>query len=75
MAEKQKFEPVLSNARMIRLRVAGMHADALSSELQARLAVLDDDEIAVLSSIKQKLDAGLDGPMREAADTVGGFVW
>lgn len=74
--EKDKTEMVLSPARTIRLRsTGGAQLNALNTDLKARLAVLDDDEIAVLNSIKAKLNAGLDDALREAADTVGGFVW
>lgn len=65
----------LTLAKTVRLRNTGVQIDVLSDDLKARLAVLDDDEIAVLSSIKAKLNSGLDAKLAEAADTVGGFVW
>lgn len=68
-------EVVLSAAKVVRLRNTGVQVDALSDSLKARLALLDDDEIAVLDSIKVKLNSGLSDAIRRAADTVGGFVW
>lgn len=67
----------MSSARSIRVRSTGaaFQMDALSDNLKAQVALLDDDELAVLSSIKLKLNSGLDEKLKRAADTVGGFVW
>jgi hypothetical protein len=65
----------ITQARATRLRSAGLNVDALSPDLQARVSLLDDDEIAVLESVKAKLNSGLAAQLRAAADTVGGFVW
>ena len=54
---------------------AAFQLDALSDNLKAQVAKLDDDELAVLTSIKSKLNSGLDEKLKNAADTVGGFVW
>lgn len=70
MAEKK-----MSPARSVRLRTAGLHVDALNDTLKARVAELDEDEIAVLASVKAKLNSQLDTDLGNAADTVGGFVW
>jgi hypothetical protein len=58
-----------------RLRGAGLPVDALHPALVERLQVLDDQELQFLGSIKEKLNSGLDQRLRDAADTVGGFVW
>ncbi|MCR2746895.1 aroma-sacti cluster domain-containing protein [Limnobacter parvus] len=67
----------MSSARAVRIRSSGVvfQMDALSDNLKAQVALLDDDELAVLSSIKLKLNSGLDEKIKRAADTVGGFVW
>lgn len=67
----------MSSARAVRVRSSGVafQMDALSDSLKAQVALLDDDELAVLSSIKLKLNSGLDEKIKRAADTVGGFVW
>lgn len=61
--------------RLVRLEATEDQVAALSPKLQAQLALLDDDEIAVLESIKTKLNSGLDLKLKRAAGTVGGFVW
>lgn len=65
----------LTSARTLRIRKSGLQIDALSDELKAQVALLDDDEIAVLESVKAKLNQGLAENLKNAADTVGGFVW
>lgn len=65
----------LSQARTVRIRKSGLQIDALSDELKAQVALLDDDEIAVLESVKAKLNRDLAEDLKNAADTVGGFVW
>jgi hypothetical protein len=65
----------ISNARALRIRKSGFQIEALSDELKAQVALLDDDEIAVLESVKEKLNRGLAENLKNAADTVGGFVW
>ena len=79
LSEKVRRHPVadevIPTARTVRLRNAGLHVEALNDALKARLAVLDDDELAVLQSVKEKLNSGLDASLRAAADTVGGFIW
>lgn len=67
----------ISSARAVRIRSSGVafQMDALSDNLKAQVALLDDDELAVLSAIKAKLNSGLDEKLKRAADTVGGFVW
>jgi hypothetical protein len=65
----------LSSARAVRVRKTGLHFDALNDELRAQIALLDDDELAVLESVKAKLNRGLAENLKEAADTIGGFVW
>ncbi|HEY1058504.1 MAG TPA: aroma-sacti cluster domain-containing protein [Limnobacter sp.] len=67
----------LSSARAIRVRTTGaaFQVDALNDTLKAQVALLDDDELAVLGAIKSKLNQGLDEKLKRAADTVGGFVW
>ncbi len=44
---------------MIRVCNSGLQVDALSDELRARISLLDDDELAVLESVKAKLNSGL----------------
>ena len=67
----------MSSARSMRVKATGaaFQLDALSDNLKAQVAKLDDDELAVLTSIKTKLNSGLDEKLKNAADTVGGFVW
>ncbi|MDH4394105.1 MAG: hypothetical protein QE278_00370 [Limnobacter sp.] len=67
----------MSSARSVRVRSTGaaFQLDALSDQLKSQVALLDDDELAVLGSIKAKLNNGLDEKLKRAADTVGGFVW
>lgn len=52
-------EKDLTQARMIRVCNSGLQVDALSDELRARISLLDDDELAVLESVKAKLNSGL----------------
>ena len=70
-------KPSMSSARAMRVKSTGVafQMDALSDNLKAQVAKLDDDELAVLTSIKSKLNSGLDEKLKNAADTVGGFVW
>lgn len=65
----------LSTSKAIRLRNLGLPVDALNDSLKNQLAQLDEDELAVISSIKAKLNSGLDEGLLDAATTVGGFVW
>mgnify|MGYP001597264393 CR=1 FL=1 len=65
----------LTQARLVRVRRGGLQIDALSEELKAQVALLDEDELAVIEAIKHKLNSGLDEKLKNAADTVGGFVW
>lgn len=75
--EKSSEKSSMSAARSLRVRSTGaaFQMDALSDNLKAQVSLLDDDELAVLSSIKAKLNSGLDERLKKAADTVGGFVW
>lgn len=57
------------------LDIAGMHVEALNEDLQQRVAELDQDELLILRSIKDKLNEGLSDRLKLVADTVGGFVW
>jgi hypothetical protein len=57
------------------LDIAAMHVAALNEDLQLRVATLDQDELLILRSIKDKLNEGLSDRLKEVADTVGGFVW
>lgn len=65
----------MSQARAVRVRSSGLQIDALSDDLKAQIALLDEDEIAVLVAVKAKLNRGLSEELKNAADTVGGFVW
>ncbi len=65
----------MSLARSVRLRNSGLKVEALSDNLKARLALLDEDELRVVEQIKQKLNRDLAESVKDAADTVGGFVW
>lgn len=58
-----------------RLRQSGVPVDALDGQLIRQLEVLTDEEVRILVSIKEKLNAGLDDRMRLAAGNVGGFIW
>lgn len=73
----EKSSSAMSSARAVRVRATGaaFQMDALSDSLKSQVALLDDDELAVLTSIKAKLNNGLDEKLKRAADTVGGFVW
>jgi len=62
-------------AGLERLRAIGVPVDALHPQLVEQLQTLDDTELQFLGSIKTKLNSGLDDQLRQAADTVGGFVW
>ena len=64
----------LSDART-QLEKAGLSVDALSPELQKQVDRLSVDEVRTLVSIKTKLNTGLAEKLKNAADTVGGFVW
>jgi len=57
------------------LSAIGLHQEVLNEKLQAQVAKLDDHDIAALTKIHDKLNAGLSDRIRKAADTVGGFVW
>jgi hypothetical protein len=72
--EDEKFSN-MSPARAVRVRASFGQVDALSDKLKSRIALLDDDELAVLQSVKEKLNAGLEANLKAAADTIGGFVW
>ena len=65
----------VSDAKLTKLRSAGIHMEAFSEDLQRQVSQLDEKELAVLVSIKRKLNDGLAEDLRVAADTVGGFVW
>lgn len=60
--------------RVVRLQATHQVA-VLSEPLQAQLELLDEDKIAILGSIKEKLNSGLEAKLKDAAGTVGGFVW
>ncbi|KIG18376.1 hypothetical protein DB30_00661 [Enhygromyxa salina] len=64
-----------SLARTYKLESGNLHVLALRKELQERAHMLGDDEIMILASIKEKLNSGLPDKIKQAADTVGGFVW
>lgn len=72
---KEYAKKELTQARLVRVRRSGLQIDALSDELKAQVALLDDDELAVIEAVKLKLNSGLDEKLKNAADTVGGFVW
>ena len=57
------------------LRGASMHLEAFSPELQKQVGRLSADEVKTLIAIKTKLNSGLTDKLKQAADTVGGFVW
>ena len=65
----------ISNARALRIRKSGFQLEALNDDLKAQVALLDDDELAVLESVKEKLNRGLAENLKAAADTVGGLIW
>ena len=65
----------LTQARTVRIRKSGLQVEALSEDLKAQVALLDDDELAVLEAVKEKLNSNLSDALKRAADTVGGFVW
>jgi hypothetical protein len=73
MSDEKSAE--LSLARSVRLRNSGLKVEALNDNLKARLALLDEDELRVVEQIKEKLNRNLADAVKEAADTVGGFVW
>lgn len=75
MPEEFKGEIQPSPARLVRLGDMGLNPDILNNELKAKISLLDDDELAVLASIKAKLNSGLSARLKAGADTVGGFVW
>jgi len=70
-----KTDAALGQTRALRLRYTGVQVDALSDNLKSQLALLDEDELAVVGAIKAKLNNGLSEAAKRAADTVGGFVW
>jgi hypothetical protein len=61
--------------KLQKLARAGVPVDALNERLIARITELDDDELDALVSIREKLNAGLDDRLRDAADNVGVVVW
>ena len=73
MSDEKSSE--LSLARSVRLRNSGLKVEALNDNLKSRLALLDEDELRVVEQIKEKLNRNLADAVKEAADTVGGFVW
>jgi len=73
MSDEKSSE--LSLARSVRLRNSGLKVEALNDNLKARLALLDEDELRVVEQIKEKLNRNLADSIKDAADTVGGFVW
>ena len=75
MAKHDDDSPILDSKRLVRLQATEDQVSALHPTLQAQLSLLDDDEIAVLESIKGKLNSGLSLKLKRAAGTVGGFVW
>jgi hypothetical protein len=75
MPEESKGVIQPSPARLVRLGNMGLNPDILNDELKAKISLLDDDELAVLASIKAKLNNGLSARLKDGADTVGGFVW
>jgi hypothetical protein len=75
MSSKISKETGMTLAREIRLKSVVPHINTLNDDLKKQLALLDEDEIEVLSCIKDKLNSGLSDELAQAADTVGGFVW
>jgi hypothetical protein len=65
----------IDHKRATALSAIGLHQEVLNEKLQAQVAKLDDHDIAALTKIHDKLNAGLADKLRQAADTVGGFVW
>lgn len=65
----------VGDKRLQRLVAVGVPVDALNRQLVQQLSTLDDDEIRTIVEIKAKLNTGLDPRLKNAADTVGGFVW
>lgn len=61
--------------RATALSAIGLHVEVLNTTLQAQVASLDDNDIAALTKIHNKLNSGLNPELKRAADTVGGFVW
>jgi hypothetical protein len=57
------------------LRRANLPVEVFSPELQKQLSRLSADEVRTLIAIKTKLNTGLSDALKQAADTVGGFVW
>ena len=72
---ENKCDTGISQARAVRLRGMGVHVDVMNDQLKAQIAQLDDDELAVLATVKAKLNNGLNDTMKNAAGSVGGFVW
>jgi hypothetical protein len=57
------------------LTKAGLPVESLSPAMRQQIATLSPEEVTSLTAIKAKLNAGLTGTARHAADTVGGFIW
>ena len=74
MADKRSFSK-MTIARELRVKTVVPQVAGLSDDLKNQLSRLDDDELAVLGAIKEKLNEGLSDELAQAVDTVGGFVW
>ncbi len=57
------------------LRQAQLPVEGFSPELRKQIDRLSSEEVRALISIKSKLNTGLSEQLKQAADTVGGFVW
>lgn len=75
MTSKINKETGMTLAREVRLKSIVPQISTFNDDLKKQLALLDEDEIEVLSCIKDKLNSGLNDELTQAADTVGGFVW
>ncbi|ODS24515.1 hypothetical protein AB835_03495 [Candidatus Endobugula sertula] len=75
MSNKINKETGMTLAHEVRLKNVVPQISTLNNDLKKQLALLDEDEIEVLTCIKDKLNSGLTDELAQAADTVGGFVW
>lgn len=75
-SDQPKASSALSTAKEFLLQKNfGPMVTVYSDEIKSQLARLDDDELKVLVSIKEKLNAGLTERLKAAVDAVGVIVW
>ena len=75
-SNEKKCTSELSPAKDLILRKTfGSGLDVYTNEVKSQIALLDEDEIKVLASIKAKLNSGLSDKLRSAASDVGVIVW